>query len=201
MPARSDVLAAVVEAGIAWLRDPLEHGEAVEFVGQLGQILDVTAVRLRPDVDTYLCQAEAMSFHTDPPTARLIAWYCHEQDEVDGASLLVDSGKVLPGLSAGDRDVLRGVRMKHRGFSEAVPVLGEHGEFFFAPWLEPVGADKRSFEVVTRLRAALVAAQESATEVRLTPGQLLVVDNHRVLHGRRALQPGSRRHLERYWVG
>lgn len=201
MPARSDVPAGVAEAGFVWLRDPLEYIESVEFVGQLGEILDVTAVRLRPDVDTYLCQPEAMAVHTDPPSAKLIAWYCHAQDELDGASLLVDSVKVLAELPAGDREVLRGVRMKHRGFSQAVPVLGEHGEFFFAPWLEPVGADERSFEVMTRLRAALAAAQGSATEVRLAPGQLLVVDNHRTLHGRRALQPGSRRHLERYWVG
>jgi Taurine catabolism dioxygenase TauD, TfdA family len=45
------------------------------------------------------------------------------------------------------------------------------------------------------------AARRSAAEVRLSPGDLLVVDDRRVLHGRRAIVPSSARRLRRLWVG
>ena len=47
------------------------------------------------------------------------------------------------------------------------------------------------------VRAATAAAQ---FVVRLQEGDLLVVDNTRVLHGRRAIQESSPRRLTRFWI-
>lgn len=49
-------------------------------------------------------------------------------------------------------------------------------------------------------RRALSRHQEHAHAIRLEPGQVLVVDNHRILHGRRGLMPNSARRLRRLWV-
>jgi gamma-butyrobetaine dioxygenase len=50
------------------------------------------------------------------------------------------------------------------------------------------------------LDEVLAAAQDCTLHVRLEPGDCLVVDNHRVLHGRTAFDPASGRLLKRLRV-
>ena len=38
-------------------------------------------------------------------------------------------------------------------------------------------------------------------QLKLKPGECLVIDNRRMLHGRTALEDNSNRLLKRYWIG
>jgi hypothetical protein len=62
-------------------------------------------------------------------------------------------------------------------------------------FVEEVKTTPGSRALVTSTDAVRVAEQHRA---RLCPGDLLVVDNHRVLHGRTTIEAGPR-HLTRYW--
>ncbi|MEQ1735230.1 MAG: TauD/TfdA family dioxygenase, partial [Rhodoglobus sp.] len=44
------------------------------------------------------------------------------------------------------------------------------------------------------------SAKVNAFEVRMKLGDILLVDNRRVLHGRRAIAEGSPRRLHRIWI-
>jgi len=69
---------------------------------------------------------------------------------------------------------------------------------FYAPWLVPDAAPP-----VLRVLGESLRAEERfrVVEIRLEVGQTLIVDNHRMLHGRRALCEGSKRRLKRFWIG
>ena len=51
-----------------------------------------------------------------------------------------------------------------------------------------------------RLFASLLAMGFGHRRIRLQPGDLLVVDNGRWLHGRDTLEDGSGRVLQRFWL-
>jgi gamma-butyrobetaine dioxygenase len=76
------------------------------------------------------------------------------------------------------------IRFNHRDFAS----FGER----YGPAL--------SADQVRVLDEVLVAARACAVEVRLAAGDCLVVDNHRMLHGRTAFDPGSGRLLKRLRV-
>ena len=89
----------------------------------------------------------------------------------------------LPAQAAGEGGPW-GIRFNLRDF------VG-YGERF-GPLLSPAQHDA--------LRAAMAAAERHAQRLMLEAGDCLVVDNHRVLHGRSAFTPGCGRLLKRLRV-
>lgn len=175
----------------------LDEGESLAFVEGLGSVLDTTEVMLRPNAGTWLTSPEAIPAHTDHPCARWIGWLCRRQDPEDGASILVDGASVLDDLPPRDVEALARVSLVLRG--AAVPLLKPDG-LFFAPWLDRRAPDRHAREVLASF-VSMLEDKRYWQSVRLKPGQLLVVDNGRWLHGRAALSSGSQRHLTRWWVG
>jgi alpha-ketoglutarate-dependent taurine dioxygenase len=145
--------------------------------------------------------------HTDDTfsrtPARWVLMHCWYADPAGGDSLLAHVDDVLPRLPAdmvrrleaadfpspdgpapvlfGGADVVRKVRFNHRDF------VG-YGERF-GPALAP--------DQLRCLDAVLLAAEAVSLRLRLETGDCLVVDNHRVLHGRTAFAAGSGRLLKR----
>lgn len=200
-----NVLEQVREHGYAWLREPLTDESFVRLARSLGEIVNDTPVRLVAHRRTYLTRPDAIPMHTDHPVADLIAWRCEEQDEHDGATLLVDGRAVLATLDEDALEQLKRVELPAmvRLGDPAIwtPVVWENGDvlrLFFAPWLEPRRIDTRQSQGLQRLTRALEASRVEAA--RLLGGQVLIIDNHRFLHGRGRLVDGSRRRLRRLWI-
>jgi hypothetical protein len=185
----------------------LGESEFVALGRYLGEIVDDTPVRIVPGKRTYLARPDPIPFHTDHPKADLIAWRCESQDARDGASLLVDSHRVIEALGAQDLaglEVLRLPAMVRLG-DEATPtpILSREGaaqRVFYVPWLEPIGRPIEAHDALVAFRDALAREQENCIRVRLEPGQVLIVENHRMLHGRGQLLPDSTRKLRRLWI-
>jgi len=165
---------------------------------ELGEIVWKTDVRLKPTVKTHLCQPEAVPFHTDHPDVDFVAWWCERQEVEDGASLLVDSRDVLSSLSKSERAELRatalpcpaiGSRSTATASSSRFILSGE-ARVYYAPWVAVAGADGFGREL----------ANARVTRVRLGRDDALIVDNHRILHGRGAVSQSSPRMLHRLWV-
>jgi alpha-ketoglutarate-dependent taurine dioxygenase len=66
--------------------------------------------------------------------------------------------------------------------------------------LDPIDRPPDGREGLAAFRRALEEESAQAHSIRLSPGQVLVVDNHRVLHGRASLLKESARRLRRFWI-
>jgi hypothetical protein len=198
------VRGAVASQG--WARLPSISGEA--FLGiarELGDVIDDTPVRLAPGRRTYLTSPGAIPLHTDHSNADLVAWWCETQDERDGATLLADGREVTRGLDIALRRVLARTllpAMRRLG-DEPVPTavlsdVGDRAAVFYAPWLTPMAGDP---DVVLALRIlGRTVERVGQTAHRLQAGEVLIVDNHRMLHGRGPLLLDSARRLRRLWL-
>lgn len=196
-----DILVQLAETGFAVLR-PGTATMAAAMANRLGPVLDMTEVRVGNGL-TYLSSAGGIPPHTDHPDARLILWFCHEQDSSGaGANILVDTRSVLLALPAQLATELAGVELRCPGVQTLVPT-GTHPfydskrqQIFYAPWLcmQPRPAAVRAFE-------AELGRSQHQRRIWLHAGEALLIDNRRMLHAREALPEHSHRWLTRYWIG
>lgn len=203
----SAIMKAVRTAG--WYRlGPVSDEDYRDLVARLGRPWCETAVELRPDVRSYLCKPEAVPFHTDHPDADLMSWRCEVQDDSDGTQQLLDGLAALQVCGTRVRDVLTQVHaeVRVRGDSppSRVPIVRASpagDRLFFASWIKPVERDPHSLAAFDTLRDEIDRrASTHIQEVRLSEGEVLLIDNGRVLHGRGAIALGSRRRLRRFWI-
>lgn len=207
IPDTSAILETVRRTG--WYRlGPATDAEYRAMVERIGRAWCETAVELRPDVRSYLCRPEPVPFHTDHPEADFIAWRCEQQDNADGSQQLVDGWAALEACGRGVRDALTHVHaeVKVRGDSPPSrwPIVrpSPNGDrLFYADWIKPIEVDPHSGAVFEALKAEIRRCTEShVEEFRLSEGEVLIIDNGRYLHGRRALAGESRRRLRRFWI-
>jgi len=152
-------------------------------------------------------RADGLSYHTDSPLIDVLAWYCVEQDAVDGTSALVDTADLTTHFNDEEQAALSRLRVRAmmrdddgREFAREFPLFAD-GKVYYAEWLlcENLGDAERALAS----RFADYIAQKDATapiRIRLKPGEMLFVDNHRILHGRSEIPADSRRHLVRFYI-
>lgn len=157
-------------------------------------------------------QADALAFHTDTPASNVIGWYCVEQDEVDGATLLLDTRDIGDHFTPAELSVLSGVNVSRMirnpssNEEEVVyePLISQDNatyRVFYVPWNlsnhhnheQTALLEKFSEYVAYKQRTELI-------RVRLAPKESLFIDNHRMLHSRGKLPENSRRHIIRYYI-
>jgi hypothetical protein len=198
-------LATAIRAGLQ--RDGLAVcSVASEAVGDalsgIGDIVEQTQVRQIEGATTYLCGHDAVPLHTDHPEALVVAWWCEAQAERDGASVLADGHSVLSLL--GDQaealqEVEQHVPPQLPGQVLLTAPVWSGERLYYAPWypvLRATGAGRRAL----RTFRSLLAMGSGHKRVRLQPGELLVVDNGRWLHGRDKLEKQNGRLLRRFWL-
>jgi hypothetical protein len=152
-------------------------------------------------------RAERLSYHTDTPMADVLAWYCVEQDAADGSSALVDTGDLARHFGAEELAAIERVRVRYRAGGDAghevfdeYPLLRAN-KVYYVPWLVSPDLDEDKRKLVARFDEYLATKDATAPiRIRLKPGEMLFIDNHRVLHGRSELSPDSRRHLIRLYI-
>jgi hypothetical protein len=197
----AQIAACLDAAGFAVLgRRPA--ASAAALAQRLGPVLDVSEVRLS-NGRTYLGSADSIPPHTDHPDARLILWYCEQDDGSGaGANLLVDTRSVIQALPAPTAAEMASVELRCPGLRTLAPTgthplyLPEGKRVFYAPWLCMEARSKAllAFE-------AEIDKQEHRRRILLQTGEALLIDNRRMLHLRDALPAHSPRWLTRYWIG
>lgn len=199
-----DLVALARSAGFAVLRGggsaALEH-----TLRELGDVLYIEEVETRADSRALVTSDRALPPHTDHHRARWIVWVCSHQADRGGDSLVVDGLEVLALLTREQQEMLTRIQLiEHSVFAgdmERHAMLTRRPDgrthLYYSYWLaeDSMPAEEQSaFDAFTD--AVRVATQHRS---RLRPGDLMVVDNHRVLHGRTAIERGHR-HLTRYWL-
>ena len=177
--------------------------EAVcEALRGIGEIVEQTRVRQIKGATTYLCGCDAVPLHTDHPEARIVAWWCESQADRDGASVLADGNVVLL-LMGGQAEALLEVEQRvppqlPRQALRTAPVWSGK-QLYYAPWYPVVQATDAGRRALRTFRN-LLAMGVGHKRIRLQPGDLLVVDNARWLHGRDRLDRQNSRLLRRFWL-
>ena len=175
----------------------------------LGRVVAEETIALRQGAHAYVAQPGPVPLHTDHPEVDLVGWWCEAQDELDGACMLVDTKPLIEGLTEAERRVLRRVELECPPRAGGPPTLRfpvlrqkDGGDrLFCSPWLRSATPDPELVAALERFRVALSDfVKTEHRRVRLVPGQGLLVDNGRVMHGRGAIGIESPRRLRRVWI-
>lgn len=177
---------------------------------ELGPILREDAIRVRPDAKTYVARSEAIPFHTDHPDAHWIAWYCVSQDVGAGANLLLDGWALVRALSRETQAGLVATHLQCDSRDGGPPVnllpiwippsVCAQPRLFYAPWLSATEGEWKRRAALVALQNAISVQSISPISVLLSPGDVLLIDNHRMLHGRGSIRKDSKRELLRIWI-
>jgi len=181
---------------------PQAHEALLAELAQLGPVIQTTEITPRANAKAALATDKEMQLHTDHPRARWISWECVRQSSEGGYSLLKDTKPALDSMTEAERDELRALSIRtHVVFSDdtgAYPVLRQDGDgsdwVYFTPWM----TDGQSCPAFRKFIEALEATPNLS--LRLYPGESLLIDNGRMLHGRSALGGDKDRLLIRRWI-
>jgi alpha-ketoglutarate-dependent taurine dioxygenase len=181
---------------------PQAREDLLAELAQLGPVIQTTEITPRANAKAALATDKEMQLHTDHPRARWISWECVRQSSEGGYSLLKDTKPALDVLTDAERDELRALSIRtHVVFFDdidACPVLRNDGDgadwVYFTPWM----TDGQRSPAFRKFIQALEATP--TLSVRLYPGESLLIDNGRMLHGRSALGGDKDRLLIRRWI-
>ncbi len=183
----------------------------------------VNELRVLPDAANYLYTPRAVPLHWDgaftPRAPRYLCFQCVAAPPPDagGETVFVDTTRVWAAADDATRDRWRALRFRYRterivhyGGKVVAPVVARHpytGETVLR-FAEPVDdtnpvsvvaegvAPLESAGQITALRAAL-GDPRAVVVHRWTSGDLVVADNHALVHGRRPFAGSAPRHLQR----
>jgi hypothetical protein len=193
------VVAELGETGVAWLRAP-ELVEAVDrdpwaaaerLLGERPLLVERQPIRATPGGRSFSSGCMAAPFHSDsqtflgvPPHAQVMA--CRAAAEAGGESLYLDTWTLLdraereaPPLAGQLFEVCRRFRFVFGDLvGPTVSVRGDSLVFTHSP--RPLPDDPVAAGVASLIEAI------PHLELRAEAGDLMVIHNHRLLHGRRA---------------
>lgn len=183
---------------------PYPHSLTAETIKEVcGTILFETLIKENPESNRLLTSNLDVDLHTDHRRAKYIAWQCHSQAAIGGESMLMDGHQILEHASKDILQALQEVSIKsHRLFFDDKPqyplLSNDHKLLYYASFLcdEPAGAKEK--QALAWFKARVRSAER--LQLKLSEGDWLIIDNHRMLHGRKGFEKRSNRLLTRYWL-
>lgn len=201
-----NLISGLLEQGYAHVKYPYSSN-LQELLSDLGTVLYQTEIRENPRSTRLLASNQHMDYHTDHYAARYIAWLCHSQSAIGGESMLIDTFSILAALSNDVNSLLTEIMVNtHQVFyddSISLPLLKldkfkQPISVYYAPWLVNKPLCTRHQKALEKFTDAIKTAQPFI--IKLSEGDVLIIDNHRMLHGRGGFPQGSDRWLTRYWL-
>ncbi|HEX8247404.1 MAG TPA: TauD/TfdA family dioxygenase [Pyrinomonadaceae bacterium] len=152
--------------------------------------------------------------HTETPFREFspdyIALLCLRSDPTGKAQTRVcDIGKIIDTLSDDERQVLKSpsfafetdnpaIQINGKSYTLPMPIItNRNGDYVFEYVHDLIGISEEAQEVLDKLKKKVAS---SITNVFLTDGDLIIIDNSHMVHGRSAYEPnydGSDRWLQR----
>ncbi len=223
------LLRTLGDYGFALLREvPIAPGQVAAVGDRLGHVRVTNYGRLfdvisRPDPNNLAYTALALGVHTDnpyrDPTPGLQLLHCLEAGAPGGDTVLVDGFRAAEELRRREPEAFALLARLPLAFHfadaeadlrAATPVISTD----FEGQVTAVHFNNRSMAALDlpepdilpwyrayRRFAALLREPEGELRLRLVPGDLLIMENNRALHGRTAFDPSlGRRHLQGCYV-
>ena len=185
-------------------------GEVINHLGYTIMENDVRIVRKSPALVT---SAEGLPPHNDHHLSHFILWHCLVQDSQGGHSIMVDGLRIFRSMTPEIRELLRSIHLKEHaifkgdvGYHPLIYETSMGDRIYYSVLFEPtafwLANERLSNEQKLAFDTFNEAVKEATPEcIKLNPGECLVVDNRRMLHGRTAIPDDSNRLLKRYWIG
>jgi len=201
---RDDLAAVLAREGFALLTGGRDAFDALP--ARLGaEVIHQTDVAVRPG-RALVTSDRALDLHTDHHRADWVAWLCVRPSSAGGESYLADAEAAFVSLPEATRaDLARLALFEHSifpGDASLHPFVEERAgrrRFYCSFWFDPAGIPDAA--CVSALDAFAVAARaHEVARLRLDEGDVLIVDNRRVLHARTAITGTRDRHLVRHWL-
>lgn len=223
------VLTGFFESGFCVLTDtPREPGNLLTIARRFGflretnfgPLFDVTT---KPDAIDLAYTGRALSAHADNPYRRPVPGiqmlHCLETTVAGGASTLVDGAALVAALAAEDPDAVEALERvpvrfvydsAHASLEATAPMIERDAAgglkcLRFSPRLDYVAplapALLTRFYAGRRRLYQMAADPAFQLRFRLAPGMVLMMDNHRLLHGRTGFEEsGGFRHLQGCYI-
>jgi alpha-ketoglutarate-dependent taurine dioxygenase len=192
------------EKGFIWIKKGGDH-YFESITKELGEVLLVTDVKVNLKSRALVTSERGLDFHTDHHKAHFIAWYCVEQTDQGGESILQDANKIFELLSEAEQKELKKVNLlEHKIFEddeETHPFVIERAnrrEFYYSFWLAKEKISEEQKEILKKYQK--LTHETEFVKIKMNPTDILIIDNHRVLHGRTAIEGSKNRFLKRFWI-
>lgn len=201
--AYTKLIETLKEFGWVHLSNQTEE-ELNELLEYLGNVIFTTDVAVKPESKAMITSARALDFHTDHHKANFIVWYCYKQTDLGGDSILIDAEKIFQQLSYEHQEQLKTINLfEHKIFPDdkesypfvATDTTGEY-RFYYSFWL--VKNEDKQNPAMLEFQRLIKLTQPF--KINLKEGDILIVNNHRVFHGRTAIEGSKDRFLKRFWV-
>lgn len=196
--------AALRESGYVLLHGA-RASTLVDLLESLGRVLHVEEVVIDATSPSLVKSSRALSLHTDHHRADVIVWFCIAQSDQGGATLLADGVAAYRSLTMPQQEALQRIMLQEhsvfRGDNERHPVVSIRNgspRLYYSYWLADEAIDDDARDALNAFEAAVRAVPR--VDLRLAPGDVLAIDNGRILHGRSEIAGSMQRHLRRYWL-
>jgi Taurine catabolism dioxygenase TauD, TfdA family len=188
-----------------WFSTDFTSADVADLINTFGRTIFITNVTVKPNSKALVTSDLPMDFHTDHHHADLILWHCLEQSNQGGETLLLDAYDLVSGLTPEQRELLRHtLLLEHKVFPNdpgQFPVLSTHfgrDKMYYSTSMLKDDLLPTQREVLHTIKQYV--AQATPICYLLKPGDILMIDNSRMLHGRRAILGDKKRMLKRYWI-
>lgn len=176
--------------------------EIEEYIQLLGSLLYLTDVKAKTDSRSLVTSNRSLGFHTDHSKARYIMWYCVKQAVEGGETMLLDAYSIYQQLPSEYQEQLQNIYLfEHDVFDDdknIYPLVSFDDEsklkIYYSFWL--LNKEYREHPAVMYWERLI--HQSQPIRFLLQPGDILIIDNQRMLHARTAFE--GNRHLKRYWI-
>lgn len=179
-----------------------ENIEIDDLITNLGTILNKSSIKVKKESGQFIHKSGYVEFHTDDPRAEYIIWLCVKQADSGGENILKNISNAYFNLNTEYQKILSKLSFKVNlpGAPVETPFVCEVNKelhFYYAPWKDEASRSSDITEALFYLTLALNMQKEE--KVLLLEGDLLVVNNRFIVHGRNPYL-GDSRHLERYLI-
>jgi len=189
------------EKGFVHLTDQSED-KLKEILNSLGTVIMTTDVVIKKESRGLVTTALGIDFHTDHHNAKYIAWYCYKQTDLGGNSLLIDAEKLFLTLPVEQQESLKTVQLfEHKIFPDDessypfVEIDENNNRQFHCSLVDELDKENPAFvnfqDLVSKTQPIIITLKER---------DILIIDNHRMFHGRTPIEGSKDRHLKRYWI-
>lgn len=204
MKSAQEILAELDKNGYDWIKGgSREYFESI--INEIGEVIFVTDVKVKPESRALVTSEKGLDFHTDHHKANFIAWYCIQQTDKGGETILQDANKIFELLSEEEQNELRKVILfEHKVFADDADthpfLIEENGKryFYYSFWLADDKISERGKDVIKKYQK--LTNEIEYIKVKLDPSDILIINNNRMLHGRTAIEGSKNRFLKRFWI-
>ena len=177
----------------------LNNTELKALIDELGSVSRSADIKIQDEVDGPIHTNMSMPFHVDGFNEDFLLWFAIDGADDFEPTCLLDSKEILGLLNEEEMRVLSSIEVV-RG--ELKTSLVTPNRFNYLPFMvDYEGLNIVQKKVYQRLHAVMRQVRDtSIIEVHLQPGYVLLIDNRRMVHGRRKLLHHSKRNLLRLWI-